>query len=93
MCNSTVLEKRDEGRGKNVFYSLSKDAKIRYKLNLPVMKDEITIEKGYRLLLFYIVFYQNQNRKFKDKNEYNALLEKLHINKKDPVFSSRLGGN
>ncbi len=82
-----VLQKIDEGRGKNVFYSLTKEAKIRYDLKLPIMKDETTIEKAYRLLFYYIVFFYNQTIKLKDEDEYNGFLEKLRINENELKFS------
>ena len=87
-----VLQKMDEGRGKNVFYWLTKDAKIRCDLKLPIMKVEESIEKAYRLLFYYIIFFHTQTIKLKDEDEYNALLEKLHI-KNELEFSSKLNGN
>ena len=78
-----VLQKMDEGRGKKVLYSLNRDAKIRWDLNLPILKSESTIERAYRLLFYYIVFYHNPIRKLKDEDEYNALLENLFINKNE----------
>ena len=35
-----ILNKRDEGRGKNVFYTLTRDAKIRCDLKLPILKTD-----------------------------------------------------
>ena len=55
-----VLQKMDEGRGKKVFYSLTKDAKIRYDLKLPIFRTESKNEMAYRLLFYYIVFFYNQ---------------------------------
>ena len=75
-----VLQKVDQGRGKKVFYSLSKDAKIRYDLQLPILRSESKNEMAYRILFFYIVFFYNQPIKLKDEHEYNKLLEKLRIN-------------
>ena len=82
-----ILRKKDEGRGKNVFYSLTKEAKIRYNLKLPIMKDETTREKAYRLLFYYIVFFYNQTIKVKDEEEYNGFLEKLSLNDNELKFS------
>ena len=78
-----ILNKRDEGRGKNVFYTLTKNAKTRYALELPILKTESTIEKAYRLLFYYMVFGYNQSIKLKDEYDYIALLEKLHIDKNE----------
>ena len=87
-----VLQKIDEGRGKNVLYWLTKDAKIRYELKLPIMKVEEDIEKAYRLLFYYIIFFHTKTIKLKDEDEYNALLENLNI-KNELEFSSKLTGN
>ena len=71
-----VLQKRDEGRGKTVFYSLTKDAKIRCDLKLPIMKSETSIEKAYRLLFYYMAFIQIIiKQKLKDENKFNTFLE------------------
>ena len=48
-----------------------------------MMKTETVIEKAYRLLFYYIVFYHNPIRKLKDEDKYNALLENLYINKNE----------
>jgi hypothetical protein len=74
-----ILQKRDEGRGKNVFYSLTRDAKIRTDLRLPILKSDTIIEKAYRLLFYYIVFHYTPSISLKDDIEYIALLEKFHI--------------
>lgn len=81
-----VLQKLDEGRGKKVFYSLNKYAKIRYSLQLPILKIESKIEKAYRLLFYYIVFYYTPSIKLKDDYEYIALLEKVGIGKNELEF-------
>ena len=60
-----ILNKRDEGRGKNIFYSLTPDAKMRYNLKLPIMKIEESIEKAYRLLFYYIIFFHTQIHQIK----------------------------
>jgi hypothetical protein len=78
-----ILNKIDEGRGKNVTYSLTRDTKTRYTLELPILKTDSNIEKAYRLLFYYIVFCYNSNRKLKNVDEYNTLLEKLYINKNE----------
>ena len=83
-----ILNKRDEGRGKNVFYSLTRDAKIRYSLRLPILKTDSIIEKAYRLIFYYIVFGYNQSIKLRNKDEYNKFLEKLHINKNELIISA-----
>ena len=81
-----ILQKRDEGRGKNVSYFLTKHAKIRCDLQLPILKSESMTETAYRLLFYYIIFYYTPNIKLKDDYEYNALLEKLHIKKNELEF-------
>ena len=84
-----VLQKRDEGRGKNTFYSLTKDARIRCDLKLPILRSEESIEKAYRLLLQYAAFESSppltnhNNKKMMDENEYNNFLEKLYLSEKD----------
>ena len=83
-----ILNKRDEGRGKNVFYSLTRDAKIRYSLSLPILKTDSIIEKAYRLIFYYIIFGYNQSIKLKNEDEYNTFLEKLHINKNELIIST-----
>ena len=80
------MNKRDEGRGKNVFYSLTRDAKIRYSFSLPILKTDSIIEKAYRLIFYYIIFGHNQSIKLKNEDEYNTFLEKLHINKNELKF-------
>ena len=75
-----VLQKIDQGRGKKVYYYLTKDAKIRYELKLPILRSESKNEMAYRLLFYCIVFFYNQPIKLKDEHEYNKLLEKLRIN-------------
>ena len=84
-----ILQKRDEGRGKNVSYSLTKNAKIRCDLKLPIMKVEESIEKAYRLLFYYIIFFHTQTRKLKDEATYNAFLEKLRISKTELEYQGR----
>jgi len=84
-----VLEKKDKGRGKNVLYSLTKNAKIRYDLKLPILKNDTLIEKAYRILFYYMIFFYNQITKLKDEDEYNAFLEKLCINKNELEYQGR----
>ena len=84
-----VLQKMDEGRGKNVFYWLTKDAKIRYELKLPIMKVEESIEKAYRLLFYYIIFFHTQTIKLKDEDEYYAFLDKLSIKKNELEYQGK----
>ena len=75
-------------RAANVSYGLTKTARIRYGLQLPILKSESMIEQAYKLLFYYIVFYYNPIGKLKVEYEYNELLEKLHINKNELIFSS-----
>jgi hypothetical protein len=70
-------------RGTNVFYRLTKTARMRYELQLPILKSESKIENAYRLLFYYIVFYYNPTKKLKNEHEYNELLDKLYINKNE----------
>ncbi len=84
-----ILQKRDEGRGKNVYYCLTKDAKIRCDLQLPILKRESMTERAYRLLFYYIIFFYNQTRKLKDEDEYNTFLEKLSISKNELEYQGR----
>lgn len=73
-------------RGAHVFYGLTKTARIRHTLQLPILKSESKIEQAYRLLFYYIVFFYNHTIKLKDDNKYNAFLEKLHIDKNELKF-------
>lgn len=81
-----ILNKRDEGRGKNVFYSLTRDAKIRCDLELPILKSDSIIEKAYILLFYYFIFGYNKSIKLKNEYDYNLLLTKLHMNKNELEF-------
>ncbi len=79
-----VLDKRDEGRGKNTFYSLTKNARIRCDLKLPILKSETLIEKAYIILFRYLAFENFlPYRRLKDENDYNSFLKKLSINKNE----------
>jgi hypothetical protein len=84
-----ILQKRDEGRGKNVSYSLTKHAKIRCDLQLPILKSESMTERAYRLLFYYMVFFYNQNRKLKDEHEYYVFLEKFSISKNELEYQGK----
>ena len=84
-----VLQKIDEGRGKKVFYFLTEDAKIRCELKLPIMNVEESVEKAYRLLFYYIIFFYNPTRKLKDENNYNVFLDKLRISKNELEYQGR----
>ena len=84
-----ILNKRDEGRGKNIFYSLTPDAKMRYNLKLPIMKVEESIEKAYRLLFYYIIFFHTQTIKLKDEDEYYTFLDKLSIKKNELEYQGK----
>ena len=90
-----VLQKKDEGRGKKVLYSLTKDAKIRCDLKLPLLKSEAKIEKAYRLLLYYMVFetslsLENSNKKLKDENEFYTFLQRIQITKNELQYVGKL---
>ena len=78
-----VLIKRDLGRGSNVFYSLTKNARTRCDLKLPIMKSDSLVEKAYRILLRSIAFEHSPYRILKDENEYNSFLQKFLINKNE----------
>ena len=43
---------------------------MRYNLKLPIMKVEEYIEKAYRLLFYYIIFFHTKTIKLKDEDEY-----------------------
>ena len=88
-----VLQKRDEGRGKNTFYSLTKDARIRCDLKLPILNTESQIEKAYRILFRYLAFENSPYRKFNDENEYNTFLQKLGINENELQLDGKPGYN
>jgi hypothetical protein len=88
-----VLQKRDDGRGKNTFYSLTKNARIRCDLKLPILKSDALIEKAYRILYRSLAFENSLYRKFKDVNEYNAFLQKLGINENELRLDGKPGYN
>ena len=90
-----VLQKQDEGRGKKVLYSLTKDAKIRCDLLLPILKSESQVEKAYRLLLYYMAFetslhLENSNQKLKDENEFYIFLQRVSIAKSELQYAGSL---
>jgi hypothetical protein len=79
-----VLNRRDEkGRGGKVYYSLTKPARIRRELNLPILNSETKAEKAYRILSRSLAFENSPYRQLKDINEYNTLLQKLGINENE----------
>ena len=85
-----VLNRRDEkGRGGKVYYSLTKHARIRCDLHLPILNSETIEEKAYRILSRYLAFENSPFRKLKDENEYNTLLQKLGINKNELQFDGK----
>lgn len=99
-----VLNRYEERRGGKVFYSLTKNAKIRNDLKIPIMKSEIILEKAYRLLLHYMAFeepphIENHSTKLKDENEYDIFLQKVRISKnelqlfEEPSFNRNLNKN
>lgn len=88
-----VLIKRDLGRGSNVFYSLTKTARIRCDLDLPILNSETMIEKAYRILTRFLAFENSPCRKLKNVNEYNAFLQKLGINENELQLDGKPGYN
>ena len=85
-----VLNRRDEkGRRWKSVYSLTKHARIRCDLHLPILNSETIEEKAYRIISRYLAFENSPFRKLKDENEYNTLLQKLGINKNELHFDGK----
>jgi hypothetical protein len=79
-----VLNRRDEkGRGGKVYYSLTKPARIRCDLKLPILNSETKTEKAYRILSRSLAFENSSYRKLKDVNEYQRFLQKIGINENE----------
>ena len=66
-----------------MYYSLTKNARIRFDLHLPILNRETKDEKAYRTISRYLAFENSPFRKFKDVNEFNLLLKKLGIKKNE----------
>jgi hypothetical protein len=89
-----VLNRRDEkGRGGKVYYSLTKTARIRCDLDLPILNSETMIEKAYRILTRLLAFENSPYRKLKNVNEYNTFLQKLGINEIELQLVGKPGYN
>jgi hypothetical protein len=89
-----VLNRRDEkGRGGKVYYSLTKTARIRCDLDLPILNSETMSEKAYRILSRSLAFENSSYRKLKDENGYNTLLQKLGINENELQLDGKPGYN
>jgi DNA-binding Lrp family transcriptional regulator len=89
-----VLNRKDEkGRGGKVYYSLTKTARIRCDLNLPILNSETRIEKAYRILSRSLAFENSPYRKLKDENEYQRFLQKLGINENELRLDGKPGYN
>jgi len=89
-----VLNRRDEkGRGGKVYYSLTKTARIRCDLDLPILNSETMIEKAYRILSRSLAFENSPFRKFKDENAYNIFLQKLGIKENELHLDGKPGYN
>ncbi|MFZ0554334.1 MAG: hypothetical protein WBL67_19235 [Nitrososphaeraceae archaeon] len=85
---SPVLRKRDYGRGRNIFYSLTYNARIRLNLKLPILSEDSGREKAYQLFLNFMAFQNvpaNNNKSviFSSEKEFEYFLSKIHISRKE----------
>ena len=89
-----VLNRRDEkGRGGKVYYSLTKQARIRCDLKLPLLNSESITEKAYRVLSRSLTFENSPYRQLKDVHEYQRFLQKLGINENELRLDGKPGYN
>ena len=70
-------------RGAKVSYSLTRHARTRCDLHLPILKSDALIEKAYSILFRYLAFENSTYRKLEDKNVYYTFLHKLGISKNE----------
>ena len=83
---SPVIDKKDCGRGKKIFYSLTNKARIRMNLKLPILREESTREKAYQLFLLFMSPAGEapaNSATFTSEEEFDSFLYKMHISKKD----------
>ena len=83
---SPVIDKKDCGRGKKIFYSLTNKARIRMNLKLPILREESTREKAYQLFLLFMSPAGEapaNSATFTSEEEFDSFLSKMHISKKD----------
>ena len=82
-----ILEKRDCGRGSNIFYSLTNSAKKRLKLELPLLIEESDREKAYHLFFNFTAFQNvptDNNSSVKlSEEEFEHFLSKIHISRNE----------
>ena len=89
-----VLNRRDEkGRGGKVYYSLTKQARIRCDLKLPILNSESITEKAYRILSRSLAFENSPYRKLRDVHESQRFLQKLGINQNELRLDGKPGYN
>lgn len=79
-----VLKKTDYGRGSNICYSLTDNARIRLNLKIPILKEESAREKAYQLFLNFMAFQNvptnnNKSVTFSSEEEFERFLFKIHM--------------
>ena len=57
---SPVIDKKDCGRGKKIFYSLTNKARIRMNLKIPILKGKSLLEKKHTSYFFYLCLLQEK---------------------------------
>src|SRR6187200_5854 len=84
-----VLNRKYNGRGKKGSYSLTKDAKTRCRLKLPILKIGSNRETAYQLLFMYVKDYDVSRLPSEDiakytfttEEQFNSFLSKIHLHK------------
>ena len=85
MVNHKILNRRDEGRGKEVLYSLTEGAKRLLKLNLlrQTSREEILCRKIFEKLFFYLL-HNPPAKTISSEEEFDKFLKsEVNISSKD----------
>jgi hypothetical protein len=83
MLKENILKKDDKGRGKQVFYSLTEDAKKQRHLNiLGVNPQQLLFRRIYEKLFFYEIFHTPLNIA-SSQVDFNKILAELKVDIKD----------
>src|ERR687888_431353 len=83
MLKENILKKDDKGRGKQVFYSLTEDAKKQRHLNiLGVNPQQLLFRRIYEKLFFYEIFHTPLII-ISSQVDFNKILAELKVDIKD----------
>jgi hypothetical protein len=89
MLKENVLKKDDRGRGKQVFYSLTEDAKKQRQLNiLGVNPKQLLFRRIYEKLFFYEIYHVPLNI-VSSQDDFNKILAELKVDIKDLHVTQR----